>query len=482
MEVPTQSELKGHAGQAEPRSLGKYPLLGVIGKGSMGILYRSVDPHIKRQVALKTIRRDLLEQAQTENFSARFRVEAQAAGGLAHPGIVSVYEYGEEDAYAYIAMEFIEGRSLRECFEQKMPFSIGQVVSILSQLLEALQYAHDRGVWHRDIKPANILVMTDGRVKVTDFGIARIESSMLTQVGAIMGTPGFIAPEMYLGDTFDSRVDLFAAGVVLYQLLAGTPPFLGTAEKVMFKVCYETPVPPSVAGRLPSLQAFDAVVMKALARKPEDRFASATQFRTALLEAQAHIGNSGNADETIIQPRPETPGVGKEPTSSRPPPSTNTLVEGGWNMDELSKLEKRLARHLGPIARVMVRRAAKETTDIVALTQQLASKIAGTAEREEFLKGVGLVSMRPMPAAYSKSPLEAKSGTHPTTFPAAQRPLSQEDIARASKLLLTYVGPIAPVLAKRAARPDITREQFIAALAAHVRDDASRARFVDALR
>src|SRR5215475_11951668 len=173
MEVPPQSEVI-RTDQAELRSLGKYPLLGVIGKGSMGILYRSVDPHIKRPVALKTIRRDLLEQAQTENFSARFRIEAQAAGGLAHPGIVSVYEYGEEDAYAYIAMEYIEGRSLRECFEQKIPFSVGQVVSILCQLLEALQYAHDRGVWHRDIKPANILITGNesGQVKIADFGIA----------------------------------------------------------------------------------------------------------------------------------------------------------------------------------------------------------------------------------------------------------------------------------------------------------------------
>ena len=481
MEVPTQNEARGNSVQSEPRSLGKYPLLGVIGKGSMGILYRSVDPHIKRPVALKTIRRDLLEQAQTENFSARFRVEAQAAGGLAHPGIVAVYEYGEEDAYAYIAMEYIEGRSLRECFEQKMPFSIGQVVSILSQLLEALQYAHDRGVWHRDIKPANILVMTDGRVKVTDFGIARIESSMLTQIGAIMGTPGFIAPEMYLGDTFDSRVDLFAAGVVLYQLLAGAPPFLGTAEKVMFKVCYETPVPPSVAGRLPSLQAFDAVVMKALARRPDDRFTSAAQFRAALLEAQAHIGNAGNTDETIIQPRPITHSVGVESTG-RPPPSTNTLVESGWDMDDLAKLERRLARFVGPIAKVMVRRSAKETTDIVVLTQQLASKIAGTAEREEFLKGAGLTPMRVPPPSHSISPQDIRSGTHPTAFPSAQRPLTPDDIARAAQLLVTYMGPIAPVLAKRAAKPGITREQFIAALAAHLRDDAARARFSDALR
>ena len=481
MEVPTQSEAIGHPEQAEPRSLGKYPLLGVIGKGSMGILYRSVDPHIKRPVALKTIRRDLLEQAETENFSARFRIEAQAAGGLAHPGIVAVYEYGEEDAYAYIAMEFIEGRSLRECFEQKIPFSVGQVVSILSQLLEALQYAHDRGVWHRDIKPANVLLMTDGRVKVTDFGIARIESSMLTQVGAIMGTPGFIAPEMYLGDTFDSRVDVFAAGVVLYQLLAGTPPYRGTAEKVMFKVCYETPVPPSVAGRLPALQAFDSVVMKALARRPGDRFTSAAQFRAAVLEAQTQTGNSGNCDETIIQPRPETPGPGRESTS-RPPPSTNTLVESGWNMDELAQIEKRLARLMGPIARVMVRRAAKETTDIVALTQQLASKIASDAEREEFLKGAGLAPARAPLPSHSKSPQDTNSGAQSTSFPGTPRPLTPEDVARASQLLVTHMGPIAPVLAKRAAKAGATREQFIAALAAHLHDDAARARFLDALR
>jgi len=212
---PPQGKSNGITEQAAPERLGKYPLLSVIGKGSMGIIYKSIDPHIKRPVALKTIRRDLLVDDSNENFSARFRIEAQAAGGLAHPGIVAVYEYGEEGAFAYIAMEYIEGRSLRECFEQKAAFSVAQVVNILAQLLDALQYAHERGVWHRDIKPANILIMSNGQVKVTDFGIARIESSMLTQVGAIMGTPGFIAPEMYLGDVFDNRIDVFAAGVVI---------------------------------------------------------------------------------------------------------------------------------------------------------------------------------------------------------------------------------------------------------------------------
>jgi serine/threonine-protein kinase len=269
--------------KSAPKRLGEYPLLGAIGKGSMGVLYKSVDPRTGRPVALKTIRRDLLDSDGTESFSARFRIEAQAAGGLTHPGIVAVYEYGEEEAYAYIVMEYVEGRSLQECFGQQVSFSVKRAVNILSQLLEALQYAHDRGVWHRDVKPANILITRNDQVKLTDFGIARIESSMLAQECAIMGTPGYIAPETYLSDTLDCRIDVFAAGAVLYQLLAGAPPFVGTAEKVMFKVCYEAPSPPSVAGRMPSLQPFDAVVMQALARRPEDRFASAAQFREALL-------------------------------------------------------------------------------------------------------------------------------------------------------------------------------------------------------
>ena len=151
MEVPTQSEVKGSTGQMEPRSLGKYPLLGVIGKGSMGILYRSIDPHIKRPVALKTIRRDLLEQAQTENFSARFRIEAQAAGGLAHPGIVSVYEYGEEDAYAYIAMEYIENQNQQKKNKQKKPNNNKQKKNNQTQQHKTQQNAHERENWHRDI-------------------------------------------------------------------------------------------------------------------------------------------------------------------------------------------------------------------------------------------------------------------------------------------------------------------------------------------
>jgi eukaryotic-like serine/threonine-protein kinase len=270
-----------------PERLGKYPLLGVIGRGSMGVVYKTLDPQTHRPLALKTLRRDLLEDDGRGSFAARLRNEARAAEALAHPGIVATHEYGEDGAYAYIVMEYVEGRSLRECFEHGIVFSVTQAIDIVVQLLEALEHAHQRGVWHRDIKPSNILITRDGPVKVTDFGIARIASSGEEPEEEIMGTAGFVAPEMYSSDAFDGRVDVFAAGVVLYQLLTGAMPYTGTTAEVMLKVCCETPPVISVAAREPALEPFDAVVLRALARRPEDRFATPQAFRSAVLQAHA---------------------------------------------------------------------------------------------------------------------------------------------------------------------------------------------------
>ncbi|HEU0204159.1 MAG TPA: serine/threonine-protein kinase, partial [Burkholderiaceae bacterium] len=144
---------------AQPERFGKYPITGVLGKGAMGVVYKALDPVIKRQVAIKTIRKELIEDdTKAESIAARFRHEARAAGALQHPGIVSVYEYGEDNDFAYIAMEYVEGASLREYFARKVPFEEKDIVSLMAQLLEALAHAHERGVWHRDIKPANLIV------------------------------------------------------------------------------------------------------------------------------------------------------------------------------------------------------------------------------------------------------------------------------------------------------------------------------------
>jgi serine/threonine-protein kinase len=261
-------------------------LLRVIASGAMGILYESVDLQTARQIALKVLRRDLLNGTDTQGFLARFRGEALVAANLEHPGIVSVYDYGEEAGYAYIAMEYVEGRSLRDCFARNDSFSIGDSIDIMSQLLEALQYAHDHGVWHRDIKPANVLISHGGQIKIADFGIARTEPSTSDGPEDVMGTPGYIAPETYLSDTFDNRVDVFGAGAVLYQLFAGVPAFVGTAGQIMLQACYEKPLPPSMARGLPALRQYDAVVLRALAKRPQERYSCAAEFHEALLKAR----------------------------------------------------------------------------------------------------------------------------------------------------------------------------------------------------
>ena len=198
---------------AIPERLGKYPITGMLGRGAMGVVYRGYDPVIKRPVAIKTIRKELIdEEERTEAMSGRFRREAQAAGTLSHPGIVSIYEDGEDAQHAFIAMEFVEGNSLRDYMARGVNFDEHDSVSIMAQLLDALQFAHQHAIWHRDIKPANIMVMSNGRIKLTDFGIARIESTDFTKTNVIMGTPGFIAPELYLGSDIDHRIDVFSAG------------------------------------------------------------------------------------------------------------------------------------------------------------------------------------------------------------------------------------------------------------------------------
>jgi len=284
-----------------PHHLGKYEITEVLGQGAMGVVYKGFDPGIRRTVAIKTIRRELIEgERAAAAMLARFRNEAQAAGKLAHPGIVAVYDYGEDAAVAYIAMEYVEGNSLREYIGRGTRFAERDAVSVMSQLLEALAHAHERRVWHRDIKPGNVIVMRNGRVKVADFGIARIEASELTQTGMMMGSPGYMAPEQYAAAAIDHRADLFAAGVVFYQLVTGAKPFVGTTEQVSYATCHTEPLRPSLADPGKGWERYDPVIAKALSKKPEDRFQSAEAFRAALLAAHDAPAAAAVSEETII--------------------------------------------------------------------------------------------------------------------------------------------------------------------------------------
>jgi eukaryotic-like serine/threonine-protein kinase len=262
----------------------RFPLLEVVGRGSMGVVYRSFDPQHHRPVALKVLHPELLEPGGA-GLRSQLRAEAEAAAALAHPGIVAVYEYGEAGALAYLVMEYVRGMSLRARLRQGESFSSGRALGLASQLLDALAHAHRCGIWHRDIKPANILVTSQDRLKLTDFGIARPAGAERRWSDDILGSAGYIAPETYLTETSDARADLFAAGAVLYELFTGVPAYGGTRAQIMFRVCSGSPLPPSVAAGRSALEPFDAVLLRALAVRPEERFASAGEFRRALLSA-----------------------------------------------------------------------------------------------------------------------------------------------------------------------------------------------------
>ncbi|MGH8697713.1 MAG: protein kinase domain-containing protein, partial [Burkholderiales bacterium] len=293
----------------QPQRLGKYELVEVLGKGAMGVVYKAFDPDIHRTVAIKTIRKELIDDDDRAGMlMARFKNEARAAGRLSHPGIVAVYDYGESSSVTYIAMEFVQGASLREYFNRGTRFAERDSVSIMVQVLDALHHAHEQGVWHRDIKPANLIIMNSGRIKVADFGIARIDTSQLTLTGVVMGSPGYMAPEQYSGGTVDWRADLFAAGVVMYQLLTGARAFSGTTEQIAYKICHERPPSPSAADPGRGWERYDAVIARALAKQPAERFATADAFRAVILEAYAAPVSPTVSEETIIS-EPTVPAV-----------------------------------------------------------------------------------------------------------------------------------------------------------------------------
>ena len=270
--------------------LGKYNIVGELGQGAMGTVYKGEDPLIGRVVAIKTINKSALAGEAAAEAATRFKQEAQAAGRLSHPNIVVVYDYGEEDGSAFIAMAFVEGRELKNCFDRNELFGLEDIVRIMDQLLDALNFAHINKIVHRDIKPGNIIINDKGHIMITDFGIARLENSDLTQVGATMGTPNYMAPEQCMGQRIDGRADIFSAAVILYQLLTGEKPFAGpNIASIMHKILKVDPVPPSELNmQIPS--AFDSVVAKGLAKRPEDRFATADEFRKAV---QAAVGGVG---------------------------------------------------------------------------------------------------------------------------------------------------------------------------------------------
>jgi serine/threonine protein kinase len=262
--------------------LGRYEVIGELGQGAMGVVYKAKDPLIDRVVAIKTINLGLALDEKDE-YEGRFYQEAKAAGRLNHPNIVTIYDVGKSGDVAYIAMEFLEGRELRDIMNERGILPVEQVLDVVAQVALGLAYAHEHGIVHRDVKPSNIMLVRDGHAKITDFGIARMASAAVrTQTGMVLGSPKYMSPEQVMGKDIDQRSDIFSLGVMLYELLTGQAPFDGeNVNAIMYQTLNVVPAPPnSLNPVVPEMVNF--IVAKALAKSLDDRYQNAKDFAVDL--------------------------------------------------------------------------------------------------------------------------------------------------------------------------------------------------------
>jgi serine/threonine protein kinase len=273
-----------------PQTIGKYQLTDLLGQGAMGVVYRALDPMLNRYVAVKLMSQSLASDTQLRD---RFMREAQSAGSLQHPNIITIFDFGESDGHLYIAMEYIEGSDLSEIMERRDPLTLPVKLDIIIDVLHALDYAHQRRLVHRDIKPANIRVATDGRAKLMDFGIARLEKSDLTRTGMLIGTPNYMAPEQVNDGKVSPATDIFSLGAVLYEFLSNQKSFAGdTLHSVLYKVVAEQPAPLSqVAPGLPA--QLQRIVDKALAKEPENRYQHAGLMANDIAAVRTALSGGG---------------------------------------------------------------------------------------------------------------------------------------------------------------------------------------------
>lgn len=460
--------------QSKREQIGKYRITGTLGKGAMGVVYKGFDESIRRPVAIKVLHDNHREGAQGAELEQRFKQEAQAAARCLDPNIVTIFEYGlAEDRAPYIVMEYVEGVELKRYLRQRpKDLSIGRSVLIISQVLQALEFAHRHGVVHRDIKPSNILLMDDQQVKVMDFGVARLDSSDLTLAGYMVGTPSYMSPEGLQGARVDARSDIYTTGQVLLELLSGQKLKVGDDNTVKVPELLQTSIPPH-----PVRDALQQVIVIATAKDPADRYQTASQFLTALQDAmQAAVAPELEDDptdyaQTVISPVICESAAQDSQTAGRShsqQSSTSGSTQGSSMM--LSKslvksVEQSLAKHVGPMAKVFVKRSMRSAQSLDEFTDTLAGAIPDRVERQQFvdqLRSSGIYSVleRELSQIATVTALSESSqsqGLTPYRF-------SSQTLKKLSSRLAYYVGPIAAryvkSMAKRSTSPENLKQQL----------------------
>jgi len=293
-----------------PTKIGRYDIVSELGRGAMGVVYDAVDPVLERVVAIKTINM-ALDPGEMDHYEKRFAVEARAAGGLNHPNIVTIYDIGRSGNLAYMAMEYLEGRELKDMIAGN-ELTTDRALEIAAQVADGLAYAHDHGVVHRDVKPANIMILRDGRVKITDFGIAHMRTSdVRTQTGYMLGSPRYLSPEQVMGKRCDARSDVFSLGVIIYEMVTRQAPFNGVdVHSLMYQIVNSNPLPPSgINATLPPM--LDLIVAKALGKSAENRYASIAELAADLRACRQQLaaGAAAPSQAAVVQASSDAGGI-----------------------------------------------------------------------------------------------------------------------------------------------------------------------------
>jgi eukaryotic-like serine/threonine-protein kinase len=500
----------------QPRTLGKYEILDVLGTGGMGTVYRALDPMLQRIVAVKLLRNELRAALGSDDLWSRFRTEARAVARLNHPAIVSVYDFCDTDpAGAFFVMEYVDGCTLDDQMQRAAKLGLAETFDLMDQLLDGLGYAHAQEIVHRDIKPSNLLLTGEGKLKITDFGVAKVGALKQTQIGTAIGTPEYMAPEQYTSSYIDQRCDLYAAGILFFQLLTGRPPFAGTTPQIMYQVCHVMPDPASTIDQaIPTL--LDPVLAKALAKDPDDRFQSAWEFSAAITGARKTLGFpvSTGTRRPVVQLAPRArvaaseefglsgtlqkvdgtarldaptkrassaPSLAAAPSqapakvpapvrASHPaaPPAGATLPPPGWSVEQLAEIERKLTPIVGPTARILIKRAALLTRDRDQLYRDLAVHLHNEDERKRFLSGIRSDTASPATAA------GAPAGTSPPN----RVEIAPATLDRTTRILIPLIGPIAAALVKKTAPSACNEVDLYSRLAERITDVKERERFL----
>ena len=420
----------------ETRQFGRYEVVGELGRGAMGVVYKARDPQIDRLVAVKTVSLWGQEPDEEKEFRLRFMNEAQAAGRLHHSGIVGVFDVGEnpENHDPYIVLEFVAGESLNRILSREKKLPLDYALQLATEIAEALDYAHGQGVIHRDIKPANILITQDGHAKIADFGIAKLNLAHFTIPGRVLGTPAYMAPEQLSGEGCDGRSDLFSLGVILYAIVTGHSPFQGnSATTVCFKVANREPIAASALDMtLPP--ELDAVINRAMAKSPDDRYQRGSQFAEDLRQLQVILkpGSTTTSHQTAVR-------TGVRPSTTRTP---KVATQGAAPVTAVGEA-RRVVRHVflkAPVRDLILGAATIVLLVIIGAQSKLlvnSSKAGMPAVAPAISPLSTVASGQAIPADQEAKPVpaEAASPVHPRKRHASPKPIETRQIVVPSSTL-----------------------------------------------